>query len=337
VHRTPGTPASEETVCEVVDRALRARAKKGAKERRSDQQGGEKLGDSGSGEGGQLSVGAGLGVPAYAPGVVHRLDRGTSGALVLAKTDRAHAALVVSFFRRRPTKTYLCVVVGSPSRDQPHDVAVAGNDERLMEGRATAAPSRDCKQASGVLSLPLDGLPAVSRWKLREEFFLEGGSSPDAERIPNAALLEVETFTGRRHQVRRHVSSGLGCPIALDPLYSGKSAGNRHGGRRSGDVRTLNGGIDVDAALTGLLASIHADVKLRESKKTKRPAATKKGNFIFLHAASLNFPHPCPPSTSDASGDKVELMAPLPNEWNFCLAAMLTGATNSARTRQKEG
>ena len=112
-------------------------------------------------------------------GVVHRLDRGTSGCWVVPKSNRSHARLLKEFFTRRIRKTYQCLV--QPSLNTP---------------------------VKGVLEELVDGKPAYSSYQILRQ--LQCGT-----------LLQVETKTGRKHQVRVHCSRGLGSPIIGDTLYGG--------------------------------------------------------------------------------------------------------------------
>jgi len=119
-------------------------------------------------------------------GLVHRIDRGTSGCLVVAKTNRMHAILLAQFFLRRSKKSYQALVSSSGTGREP---ALGG----------------------GVIDTPIDRRPAVSRY----EFETSVGS--------HLSWIRVETEQGRRHQVRIHCSEGLRAPILLDPLYGGQS------------------------------------------------------------------------------------------------------------------
>jgi 23S rRNA pseudouridine1911/1915/1917 synthase len=114
-------------------------------------------------------------------GLVHRLDRGSSGCLVLAKTDEMHALLVSEFFLRRTEKTYLTVVSPAPDLSTPQ---------------------------GGTIDQPVDGRPAKSRYRIKQRF------------SDSAALLEFDIYTGRKHQIRVHASEALASPVYLDPLYS---------------------------------------------------------------------------------------------------------------------
>jgi len=125
-------------------------------------------------------------------GLVHRIDRGTSGCLVVAKTNRMHAILLTQFFLRRSKKSYQALVCGSNFQQQAiHAQKINGNDN--------------------IISLDIDGRPAKSRYAFEK-------------RIGKyLTRLRVETEQGRRHQVRIHCSKGLKAPILLDPLYGGQS------------------------------------------------------------------------------------------------------------------
>jgi 23S rRNA-/tRNA-specific pseudouridylate synthase len=112
-----------------------------------------------------------------AQGLVHRLDRGTSGCIVLAKSDRMHALLATEFFLRRVQKTYHAAVAPVPRQDE------------------------------GLLDLPVDNRPARSRFRVLQK------------RGESLALIVMETFTGRKHQVRVHAAEGLQAPILLDETY----------------------------------------------------------------------------------------------------------------------
>jgi 23S rRNA-/tRNA-specific pseudouridylate synthase len=130
-----------------------------------------------------------------ARGIVHRLDRGTSGTILLAKNDEMHMRLVALFFLRRVQKKYLALVPARPS-DGDMDLSSDGEIDSIVDGR-----------------------PAVSKYKIVSLFT----DPSQAEHDPIAMLLEVQTLTGRKHQVRVHCADGLQRPIFLDSLYSESS------------------------------------------------------------------------------------------------------------------
>lgn len=124
------------------------------------------------------------------PGIVHRLDRDTSGLLLVAKTDEAHRNLTEQFKNRRIAKTYLALVQGAPPVD--------AGEIRLPVGRHPA----DRKKMS---TLSPRGKDAVTHWRVRERF----GA---------VTLLEVDLETGRTHQIRVHLGS-QGYPVLGDAVY----------------------------------------------------------------------------------------------------------------------
>jgi 23S rRNA pseudouridine1911/1915/1917 synthase len=123
------------------------------------------------------------------PGIVHRLDRDTSGLLMVAKQDRAQASLMAQLKARRIRKTYLALALGN--------VAAA-------VGRIEAPIGRDPKHRTRMAVVP-DGRPSTTGYRVRERF--DGWT-----------LLELDLVTGRTHQIRVHLNA-LGHPVAGDPVY----------------------------------------------------------------------------------------------------------------------
>ena len=129
------------------------------------------------------------------PGIVHRLDKDTSGVMVVAKSDVAHHGLVEQFKGREVKKIYQAIVQGIPA-------AKTGRID-LPIGRH---PVRRKKMA-----VREDGREAVTNWRVLEEFF------------QGFALLEIRLETGRTHQIRVHMAA-LGHPVAGDAVYGRKSS-----------------------------------------------------------------------------------------------------------------
>jgi 23S rRNA pseudouridine1911/1915/1917 synthase len=132
------------------------------------------------------------------PGIVHRLDRDTSGLLVVASTDEAHAGLVDALRRRAVTRRYLAIVEGVPADPRGRIEGPIGRDPRDRVRFAVVA----------------DGKPAVTRYEVRGHGTVEDASGRRRE----AAVLVCTLETGRTHQIRVHLST-LGHPVVGDRTY----------------------------------------------------------------------------------------------------------------------
>ena len=130
------------------------------------------------------------------PGIVHRLDKETSGLIVVAKNDRAHRDLQAQFKARTVEKFYLALLDGRPPTDR---------------GRIEAPIGRDPRDRKRMGVVPLDqGREAVTEYEA-------------LEKLPAHTLAEARPRTGRTHQIRVHFAF-LGCPVAGDTVYGHKKA-----------------------------------------------------------------------------------------------------------------
>lgn len=128
------------------------------------------------------------------PGLVHRLDKDTSGLIVLAKNERSQRVLQQQFEQRQVEKSYLALLDGHPPTQTGRVEAPIGRDSRNRKKMAVVAEGK--------------GREALSEYRVIESF-------------PMHTLVEVDLLTGRTHQIRVHMAF-LGCPVAGDRVYGRK-------------------------------------------------------------------------------------------------------------------
>jgi 23S rRNA pseudouridine1911/1915/1917 synthase len=187
------------------------------------------------------------------PGIVHRLDKQTSGLMVVAKNDRAHRKLAAQFAHREVGKKYIALVHGWIKKDS---------------GTISASISRDRIRRTRMTTRHAGGRPAVSHYSVVRRL---------ETRFGKFTLVEVKIDTGRTHQIRVHLSS-LGHPVVGDALYGAPpQIGTAAGKLRSADAVSLDRN--------------------------------------FLHAAELEFAHPC-------SGAKIAMKSALPEQLRKFLATL---------------
>jgi 23S rRNA pseudouridine1911/1915/1917 synthase len=130
------------------------------------------------------------------PGIVHRLDRDTSGLILLAKNDATHQELLRQFKEREVEKIYLALVDGSPPTPRGRVEAHIGRDPKNRKRMAVVPEGR--------------GRDAISIYRTLEKF-------------PQNTYLEVKPLTGRTHQIRVHLAY-LGCSVSGDRVYGRRTS-----------------------------------------------------------------------------------------------------------------
>lgn len=131
----------------------------------------------------------------WRPGIVHRLDKDTSGLIIVAKTTAAHANLSAQFKSREVAKTYTTLVKGIIKPEEGSIEAAIGRDTRDRKRMAVVTSGR--------------GREAKTNYRV-------------IKYIGEYSLLEIKPETGRTHQIRVHLAA-IGFPVAGDPVYGSKS------------------------------------------------------------------------------------------------------------------
>jgi 23S rRNA pseudouridine1911/1915/1917 synthase len=130
------------------------------------------------------------------PGIVHRLDRDTSGVILAAKTDRAHLSLAAQFEHRTVQKEYFAIVAGVPDRDRDYIDLPIGFHPYQREKMAVRHGDPRSREAHSFYEV--------------------------IERFRNFASVRIVPKTGRTHQIRVHLTS-IGCPVLADRQYGGRA------------------------------------------------------------------------------------------------------------------
>ncbi len=217
------------------------------------------------------------------PGIVHRIDKDTTGVIVVAKSAAAHAGLSARFAAHDLERAYLAVTRGAPRPlAGTVDAAIARSlsDRKKM---AVVRPSRgrepaaDTGGAAGGTDETTRGRHAVTHYRT----LARHGRADRDSALPAAALVECRLETGRTHQIRVHMGH-IGAPLIGDPVY----------GRGRG-IRAFGSGAAFDSAVSA-------------ARAFPRQA---------LHAALLGFDHP-------VTGEALRFEAPLPPDMATLLAAL---------------
>jgi 23S rRNA-/tRNA-specific pseudouridylate synthase len=146
----------------------------------------------------------------YHPRPVHRLDRQTSGLILVAKTQKAMQVLSKAFVDRTVTKTYSAIVFEAPHAGTNGPFLCANHEKK--------------KEEWCIVDYPIDGKPAISSWRMDADWLLLlilllQRLLPRTILKFRLHLLQIRPHTGRTHQIRRHLSYCLGMPFVGDAKY----------------------------------------------------------------------------------------------------------------------
>lgn len=164
------------------------------------------------------------------PGIVHRLDKDTSGCIIVAKSNLAHLALVEQFSSRHTTKHYLAVVQGRPNKD--HDTVFTHIGRHPVNRLKMAVVN------------PGSGKPAITDYTVL-------GHLPESD----TSLVHCDLHTGRTHQIRVHMLH-IGTPIIADPIYAKPARQSVQTGRLMLHARRLS----ITHPVTNQRMTFYADI-----------------------------------------------------------------------------
>ena len=195
------------------------------------------------------------------PGIVHRLDKDTSGVMVVAKTDKAHRGLAKQFANHSMERAYQCLVRGRPN---PRSGTVATRLARNPQDRKKMAVVRGTVDD---LDASDHGRHAITHYETLRGFGQKRNASVGT---PAVAELECRLETGRTHQIRVHMAH-LHCPLLGDPLYGNHRAFLSDTGEVEARVREAVEAFRRQALHARLLGFLHPVTKEAMAFETEPP------------------------------------------------------------------
>ena len=187
------------------------------------------------------------------PGIVHRLDRATSGLMVVAKNDESHRRLAKQFSSREVHKTYIALVHGWPKQER---------------GTIQSAISRHSQRRTRMTTKGFGGREAVTHYEVQRKIDAPYGKF---------ALVEVKIETGRTHQIRVHMSS-LGHPVVGDALYGAPSELRSQSNKRRSAGMPATLALDRNFLHSAALELTHP--RTQELLKFSRPLPKELENLL---------------------------------------------------------
>lgn len=203
---------------------------------------------------------------ALRPGIVHRLDKETSGVILVAKNDFAHAKLAEAFQKREVKKTYVALVEGQLKESQGRIELPIGRDLKRRTRMAVYRPKTDSR------GVQRNARPARTDWKKLAE-------------VDGTTLAEVQLHTGRTHQIRVHFSA-MRHPVVGDTLYGASHELQMSAGPESGTRRPA---VPLPMLARNFLHAAHlgfAQPRTGEWKEVRAPLPSELSEFLKGLAAA---------------------------------------------------
>jgi len=220
----------------------------------------------------------------FRPGIVHRIDRQTSGILVAAKSPEAHDSLKEQFEKHTIVRKYQCLCHGVPTRSDGRINSIIGRHPsvRTRQTILQDLSEHPTENLELMAESSNKGKLAKSAWRKLDTFTLPFDSGRMVSLNHQVGLMEFELFTGRTHQIRTQMQR-LGHPLLFDPLY-------RTSTRKKSQLHLAVKATSQEQFLLDKLDWDELQLYADTESNTKADSIKEIGQC--LHAASLSFVHP---------------------------------------------